>query len=152
MNTQLPAFQDFLYAHIPMVKAMQMNLTSLSEQTLSATAPLSPNINDKSTVFGGSSAALMTICGWSLIKLNLECHGVMNDVVIQQAETQWLKAQSDDLTIEVQSQEPLHWQEICQQVTSDNRTKKILVQCQVLNTQNEICCTMIGSYVILKPK
>lgn len=152
MNPQLPAFQDFLYAHIPLVKAMQMSLSNLTEHSLSATAPLTPNINDKQTVFGGSSAALMTVCGWSLIKMHLEQHGVLNDVVIHQADTKWIKAQSDDLIIQVRSQEPVNWQEICHQITSQNKTQKINILCQVLNQQSEICCSMLGSYVILRSK
>lgn len=152
MNNQLAAFQAFLYADIPLVKAMQMSLTAITEQSLSASAPLTPNINDKNTVFGGSSSALMTVCGWSLIKIQLEQQGLANDVVISHADTQWIKAQSDDLVVKVETKEPLNWQEICQHLVTNNRNKKIDIQCQVLNQQGEICCTMIGSYVILKSK
>jgi len=149
MNNQLPVFQEFLYANIPLVKSMQLNLTAISSNSLSATAPLNPNINDKKTVFGGSSAALMTVCGWSLIKIHLEQQGFTNDVVIHQAETAWVKAQFDDLNIQVYSQETINWQSIEQQLQNNKRNVKIKLRCQVVNQQAEICCSMLGSYVIL---
>ena len=152
MNQQLPVFQDFLYAHIPLVKSMQMELSAISEQFLLAQAPLAPNINDKKTVFGGSSAALMTVCGWSLIKFQLEQRGVFNDVVIYQANTQWKQAQTDDLIIKVQTQKPIDWQQICHNLITDKKKLKIDMACQVLNQNNEICCSMLGNYVVLCPQ
>ena len=150
MTIDAQAFQAFLYAHIPLVKAMQMQLHKVSDHKLSASAPTEPNINDKLTVFGGSSSALMTICGWALIKTNLETRGIHNDVVIHKANNQWIKAQTDDLIINARMDSSINWDELCKTINEKNRSKKIQIHCQVLNQANEICSEMSGQYVILK--
>ncbi|MCX7552773.1 YiiD C-terminal domain-containing protein [Marinicella sp. S1101] len=148
--TALRSFQSFLYQHIPLVAQMKMELLDLTTQELLAAAPLAPNINDKSTVFGGSSAALMTICGWSLIKLQLESHGIENDVVIHRAETTWKQAQYDDLIIKAMTIDDVDWYEVAATLKSKNRAKKITIKCQVLNQKQEICSCMSANYVVLK--
>lgn len=129
---------------------MQLSLNEIDSQHMYATAPIAPNINDKSTVFGGSSAALMTICGWSLIKYQLESNNVMNDVVIHQSKLQWNLAQTDDLIITARPETKINWIELCNQIIRKNRTTKININCQVLNQAKQVCSQMQASYVILK--
>jgi len=127
---------------------MQMTLQDITSHKLTAAAPIAPNINDKSTVFGGSSAALMTICGWSLIKYQLQCNQIDNDVVIHQSELHWNQAQSDDLSITANIESDINWTELISKLNDQNI--KIKVHCKVLNQANQVCCQMHGSYVILK--
>ncbi len=148
--SQLQQFQAFLYANIPLVSHMQMQLLDLDSDRILASAPLSPNINDKATVFGGSSAALMTICGWSLIKMNLEGVQVSNDVVIHHSKLNWHQAQRDDMKIKASLSEPLDWLEIAENIQSKNRATKIKVHSQIMNQAGERCSDMHASYVILK--
>lgn len=150
MTIDIPAFQAFLYTQIPLVKSTQLQLQDISETELIATAPIAPNINDKQTVFGGSSSALMTICGWSLIKTNLEKLRVHNDVVIYQSKNHWLKAQKDDLIIKASIKPTIDWEDMTNKLINKNRSHKLDIYCQVLNQQNEVCSDMVGQYVILK--
>lgn len=46
-------------------------------------APLEPNINHKSTVFGGSASAVAILAAWSLLHLRLAGEGLHCEVVIQ---------------------------------------------------------------------
>src|SRR5690606_23402042 len=46
-------------------------------------APLEPNINHRSTVFGGSAAAVAILAGWSLLHLRLGHGGRNSRIVIQ---------------------------------------------------------------------
>jgi thioesterase domain-containing protein len=57
--------QHFLHTEIPLTKDMGLELVKFSHNKLQAIAPLSQNINDKGSVFGGSSSALMIISAWS---------------------------------------------------------------------------------------
>ena len=149
MNS-LKAFQQFVHQHIPLVSQMQLRLDSISTDTLLAAAPLQPNINDKGTVFGGSSAALMTICGWSLIKYHLEAMGLDHDVVIHRSNTQWSRAQTDDLQIKAMLKTPINWSEWTTQILHKNRSTRIHVNNEVQNQQGQICSAMAGTYVVLK--
>lgn len=125
---------------------MQLQLISCSENKLTAKAPTTPNLNDKQTIFGGSSSALMTVCGWSLIKFNLEQRGFNNDVVIANAQTRWHKAQNDDLIISAQGQ--VHWPDIIAAI-NNRQQPKITADAQVINQRKQICTNMSASYVIL---
>ena len=149
MNS-LNAFQQFVHQHIPLVSQMQLKMNTISADTLLAAAPLQPNINDKGTVFGGSSAALMTICGWSLIKYHLEALGLDHDVVIHRANTQWSRAQTDDLQIKAMLKTPINWPEWTTQFLQKNRSTRIQVNNEVQNQQGQICSAMAGTYVVLK--
>ena len=84
----IKSLQDFLYSHIPLTKEMRLELVSFNESTLTAKAPLLPNINDKGSAFGGSSSALMIISAWSLIKLCCDTHQINADIVIHENHTQ----------------------------------------------------------------
>lgn len=129
---------------------MKLNLLRIDPLQMMASAPIAPNINDKSTVFGGSGAALMTICGWSLIKYNLESLKVFNDVVIHQSKLHWNQAQTDDLIITAVIDQALEWEKIVLNLKNKNRATKVKVTCQVLNQNQQLCSQMQGSYVILK--
>ncbi|MCW8870652.1 MAG: thioesterase domain-containing protein [Proteobacteria bacterium] len=145
-DSSLAAFNHFLYQHIPSVKFMQLKLLSCDDNTLLASAPAKPNLNDKQTIFGGSSSALMTVCAWSLIKYNLEQRDFKNDVVIADAQSRWLKAQSDALSISVNCD--INWDKTMTAL-NNNESVKPSVQCQVKNQQNQLCTTMTARYVIL---
>ncbi len=147
---KLQAFQAAIYNNIPLVENMQLQLQTISSHRITATAPIAPNINDKSTVFGGSSAALMTICGWSLIKYQLESYQLANDVVIHQSKLRWNQAQTDDLIITATTESDINWTDLITTLKNKNRSTKIKVNCEVLNQANQVCSQMQGSYVILK--
>ncbi len=147
---QLQAFQAALYDSIPLIKQMQLTLSDISSHDIRAAAPIAPNINDKLTVFGGSSAALMTITGWTLIKFQLEANQVDNDVVIHQSKLHWKQAQSDDLIITGKIESDINWSDLIVTLKNKNRATKVEVSCQVLNQANQVCSQMYGSYVILK--
>ena len=148
-DSSLAAFNHFLYQHIPSVKFMQLKLLSCDDNTLLATAPAKPNLNDKQTIFGGSSSALMTVCGWSLIKYNLEQMGFKNDVVIADAHTRWKKAQKDDLIINAHCD--CDWPDILRAL-NNKQQPKITIETQVNNQQNQPCTTMTATFVVLVNK
>ncbi len=147
---ELKAFQAKLYNNIPLVKQMQLAIQNICSNKITAFAPIAPNINDKSTVFGGSSAALMTICGWSLIKYQLESFQVDNDVVIHQSKVDWNQAQTDDLIITAKIKNDISWPDIITRLKRKNRAFRIKIQCEVLNQRQQICSQMLGSYAVLK--
>ena len=63
--------QDFMQRHIPITKAMQLQVVQADHAAVIITAPLQPNVNDKGTAFGGSMASVATLAGWGLVWANL---------------------------------------------------------------------------------
>ena len=92
----------------------------------------------------------MTICGWSLIKMNLEALNVTNDVVVHHSKLKWHRAQSDDMIIKACLTEPVDWTQLVENLHRKNRPTKIKVHSQIMNQANELCSDMHASYVILK--
>ena len=150
MSAEIQAFQAKLFDDIPAVKFMQLSLDDMSDIALSASAPLLPNINDKGTLFGGSSGALMTVCGWSFIKIHLERQQIYNDVVIHRANTTWNKALAEDFIINTQAVHAIDWQQLCHQIKNSQQLQKIELVIQILNQKNEICSEMTANFVILR--
>ena len=50
--------EQYLHDHIPLSKAMQVAVVSLTTDAVVLSAPLPPNINHRDTVFGGSASAM----------------------------------------------------------------------------------------------
>ncbi|GAA4648551.1 YiiD C-terminal domain-containing protein [Kistimonas scapharcae] len=83
---------------IPMLRAMEVDYRLYDGKQLQIACPLSPNINDKGTFFGGSISALATICGWTMTSLKALEAGVNCDAVIAEQNLQFLTPARSELT------------------------------------------------------
>jgi len=75
--------QHYLHQHIPLSKAMQVEVIAAGIDSVVLRAPLAPNINHRETVFGGSASALAILAAWSLVHLRLRSQGIAGRVVIR---------------------------------------------------------------------
>ena len=76
----------YLHRQIPLSAAMQVSVHSASTEAVVLGAPLAPNINHKSTAFGGSVSTLGILAAWSLVHLRLQEEGYPSEVVIQSSQ------------------------------------------------------------------
>ena len=75
--------QDYLHAHIPLSRAMQVAVAEASPGRVVLAAPLAPNINHRDTVFGGSASAVAILSAWALLHTRLAGQGLSSRLVIQ---------------------------------------------------------------------
>jgi len=75
--------EAYLHAHIPLSAAMQVAVVSASSDAVTLSATLAPNINHRSTAFGGSISTLAILSAWSLVNLRLKTDGLNIRLVIQ---------------------------------------------------------------------
>jgi thioesterase domain-containing protein len=75
--------QQYLHEHIPISKAMGVEVVSAAVDRVLLAAPLEPNINHRETVFGGSASAVATLAAWTLLHLRLVENGIAGRLVIQ---------------------------------------------------------------------
>ncbi|WP_300299765.1 YiiD C-terminal domain-containing protein [Ferrovibrio sp.] len=75
--------EAYLHTHIPLSAAMQVAVTSASADAVALSAPLAPNINHRSTAFGGSLSTLAILSAWALVNLRLKAEGLPSRLVIQ---------------------------------------------------------------------
>ena len=85
-DQQARDLRDYLHANIPLSAAMAVSVVHASTRSVTLAAPLEPNINHKSTVFGGSAAAVAVLAAWSLLHLRLTQSGFPAEIVIQSSE------------------------------------------------------------------
>lgn len=77
--------------HIPLARAMQLDIRQLSAEQLVLQAPLNPNVNDKGCAFGGSIGALLTLAGWGLLTARMRQVVPKCEIYIQDSTLKYLK-------------------------------------------------------------
>jgi thioesterase domain-containing protein len=75
---------------IPLTRAMGVAVETYDGDSLTLSAPLAPNVNDKGCAFGGSLVSLMTLAGWGLVKLALDRQGRDCDIYVQDSDVRYL--------------------------------------------------------------
>ncbi len=80
----LQALEKSIYANIPIAEAFGARLLSASGESVRVGAPLSRNINHKSTAFGGSVYSIAVLSCWALINEALKERSCDVDYVVIQ--------------------------------------------------------------------
>jgi thioesterase domain-containing protein len=75
--------QRYLYAHIPLSRAMKLSVLTAAADHVRLSAPLAPNINHSETAFGGSLSALAILAAWTLLHIRSEAERLATRLVIQ---------------------------------------------------------------------
>lgn len=75
--------EQYLHEHIPLSLAMQVGVVEMGYDGVILSAPLAPNINHTSTIFGGSASAVAILAAWSLVHVRLKNAGIASSIVIQ---------------------------------------------------------------------
>lgn len=81
--TQTQSLRAYLYEHIPLSKAMGVEVLAAGPDGVRLSAPLEPNINHRDTVFGGSATAVAILSAWALVHLRLRDVELAREIVIQ---------------------------------------------------------------------
>lgn len=84
------ALRTYLHDHIPLSRAMAVEVVEASAAHVLLEAPLEPNINMHGTMFGGSAATLALLAAWSVMHLKLEAEGIASQLVIHRTATEYL--------------------------------------------------------------
>lgn len=88
---------DAHYRSMPPVAAMGIAIAGREGDTLTLSAPLALNVNDKHCAFGGSLVSLMTLAGWGLVTLRCHQLGIDADVFVADSEIRYLAPLYADL-------------------------------------------------------
>ncbi len=141
-------FQQLLHKEIPLTQDMGLEIISFDDEKLQVKAPLINNINDKGSVFGGSSSALMIISAWSLIKLSCNKHNIDADIVIHKNSTTWHKALYTDLVINAKLVKAYDFSDVKGKL-ADKRHQRINCIIELVDKEGVLFATMNANYVII---
>ena len=92
--------ESYLHEHIPLSKNMKVKVKQVDKNGITLIAPLTPNINHRSTVFGGSVSALAILAGWTLVHANLQALSLSSRIVIQRNSIEYLQPIDGDFISE----------------------------------------------------
>ena len=141
------ALTMFLQQNIPLVKSMDIQVTTCNKEQICLFAPLSPNRNHKQTAFGGSIAAIATVCGWSYMFLQFQHIFPNSSIVIQKSNIQYIAPIRDDFIVECIYHDTAKVQSViqcCQQHGKGKMTLEIHCYCQ-----NKLCATLEGTFFVV---
>ena len=99
----------YLHEHIPLTRHLGATATAWDGTTVRLAAPLAPNLNHRSTAFGGSLSAMAILAGWALVHLALRDRGVDARVVIQRTELDFEEPVDGDFTATATLPPPKEW-------------------------------------------
>ena len=85
MSSASQYLESILHHDIPLTRDMDMRVLDWQQQRLRLRLPLAPNVNHKSTMFGGSLYCGAVLAGWGWLHLALKEAGIDDGhIVIQE--------------------------------------------------------------------
>lgn len=96
----MPELQEYLWTAIPITRQMGLRLESVASGRISVSLPLSPNVNHKGTIFGGSIYSACAFTAYALLLDTLRRAGSKTtNIVIAAGRTRYLRPLSGDATL-----------------------------------------------------
>lgn len=148
LSTAPDLFLRWLRQSIPLANAMQIEQLEFDGEQLVLTAPLTPNINDKGTGFGGSIATLATLAGWSLTTLYLRQQALDCDVVIADSHLSYQQPVTSTFSAHVRLPEQSAREHLLDRIAERGRGRldlEVAVLCQAQQV-----CQLQGRYVAIR--
>lgn len=140
------ALRTYLHDHIPLSRAMAVEVLDASAANVLLEAPLAPNINMHGTMFGGSGATLALLAAWSVVHLKLEAEGLSSKLVIHRTEAEYL------LPVEGTAQASANLDNVDWETfrhTYDRRGRARLTVTAQLLYKGQVAARLIGEFVAI---
>jgi len=141
------ALQAYLHEHIPLSRAMQVEVVSIDVDQLVLSAPLEPNINHRETVFGGSASALAILSAWSLLHTRLLAQQIECRLVIQRNTMEYSAPVQGRFTAVARLSEPQRWPQFLQLLARRGRARMAVTS--ILESDGQSAGTFHGEFVAL---
>lgn len=133
---------------MPPVAAMRADVEDYRDGRLRLSAPLSANVNDKGTAFGGSLTSLMTVAGWGLVTLNLRLAGLKTEVFVADSQIRYVAPLYADLVAEAAFAPGQSWEAFLDTLVQRGRAR-IQVEASVRLPEGGVATTLSGRFVAI---
>lgn len=142
---RLDDIERYLHEQIPLSAAIHVAVRSADTAGVRLAAPLAPNINHRSTVFGGSAAAVAILAAWTYLHVRLEEFPFTTRVVIQHNSLDYLRPLHGDFEAWCPAPSDALWQRFAQ--TLERRGRARIVLHAELSSSDEVAGMFQGTYV-----
>ena len=140
--------QDYLYEHIPLSKAMGIDVDEIQEARVVLSVPLEPNINHRDTAFGGSINAAATLACWTLLHVRLNTVIASTRLVIHKNKMVYRKPISGRFQAICALPPDSTWQDFLTMLKEYSKAK-IVLTCDIIYDGNK-AGEFTGSFVAMK--
>lgn len=113
--------QRYLHRHIPISDAMGITVTTASAAVVELRAALAPNLNHRSTAFGGSVASLAVLAAWSVVRVGLDGITPVPQIVVQRTSIEYAAPVVSDFDAVCRRPPEEVWQRFMQALTRRGR-------------------------------
>jgi thioesterase domain-containing protein len=119
--------ERYLRRNIPLSAAMGVQVVLAGPRHVELAAPLAPNINHQSTVFGGSASALAMLSAWTLVHVALLHEGIEATTVIQRNAMTYEAPMHGDFTAVCRLADESAWRRFVRTIERHGRGRITLV-------------------------
>ena len=135
---------------MPPVRALGIHVARFEGNVLTLAAPLTHNVNDKGSAFGGSLASAMTLAAWGLATLELQQAGFLADVYVQDSTLRYLKPLYDDLRVDARIVPGQDWTSFLASFAARGKARCTLLA-DAFDAQGNVVTSFEGRFVALRP-
>ncbi|QNP61265.1 YiiD C-terminal domain-containing protein [Paenacidovorax monticola] len=140
--------ERYLHEHIPLSRAMAVEVVSADPDGVLLRAPLAPNINHRDTVFGGSASALSILAAWSLLHQRLWAEGLESRLVIQRNTTEYEQPIAGAFLARSALLEPQQWPQFTRMLARKGKAR--IAVASVLSGEDGVPAgRLVGEFVAL---
>ncbi len=118
--------ERYLHDHIPISQAMKVRVVGFTEEGLTLSAPLAPNINHQSTMFGGSVSTLAILASWSLVRLKLGEKFPGSRLVVRRQTMEYLAPITSDCVATALNPSRAEWESFVSSVTRKGKGRIVV--------------------------
>ncbi len=148
MNIDIDSIERYLHDRIPISQAMAVSVMAIDENGVILSAPLHPNINHRSTVFGGSISTLAILSAWTFVHVRLQALALPCQIVIKHNSIDYLKPIAGDFQAHCRTPPPPDWDKFI--ATIERRGKgRIVLNAEVFTPKGILAANFQGEYVAL---
>ena len=143
------ALQEYFHNHIPLSKAMAVEVEAATPQVVRLVAPLAPNANHHGTVFGGSASAVAVLSSWGLLHVALVDANIKADLVVQKSSMNYELPITGKFTSESVAPVPEKWQRFLATLLKFKRAR--ISMRSILNCDGKKVGEFEGDFVAIIP-
>lgn len=149
MNQNCTELQAVLHGDIPLTREMGMEVRSWQGSTLRLQLPLAPNVNHKSTMFGGSLYCGAVLAGWGWLHLRLREAGIEGGhIVIQEGQISYPLPVTGDAEAVCEAPDEKAWKRFVATWNRHGRARLELRTLVVNQGSNQPAVQFTGQYVL----
>ncbi|MBE9168419.1 thioesterase domain-containing protein [Pleurocapsales cyanobacterium LEGE 06147] len=126
MDIDYAMVEQYLHEHIPLSKTMAVSVTSINGNGVILSAPLLPNINHHSTVFGGSISAVAILSAWTFVHVQLQILSIPCRIVIQSNSIEYIKPIEEEFQAHCMTPPRQNWERFITAVSKRGKGRVIL--------------------------